>query len=142
MRFHPASALLGLAVATLCLFTMSQGTMHALQAGVQITYQPHPRDYVQIKENTPFTVPPGKLFVLTALGATVGTGSVRLLINPGAGTYCGSNEFVEFGVPGGSIVPAPLGFTAPAGALLSVVRPSDCTGSTSWGRAWGYLAEQ
>jgi len=44
----------------------------------------HPRDYVEISVGNPFTVPTGKIFVLTALGRSVtspSTGTSTITIN-------------------------------------------------------------
>ena len=37
--------------------------------------QPHPRDYVRVRQGTPFTVPTGRILVVTGMGfSTAGTG--------------------------------------------------------------------
>jgi hypothetical protein len=133
-RAHVLSALLGsaLAIGMVVLLSMNQ----VLPAGqhVIVSYGPSPRDMVQIKEGTPYTVPPGKLFVLTGVGSTVGCYTVTLKVN-------GQDEAsTVFSCPstGCSIMSAPVGFTVASGSTLET---SSNTG-LQVARAWGYLADQ
>jgi hypothetical protein len=106
---------------------------------VIVSYGPHPRDMVQIKEGAPYVVPASKLFVLTGLGDNFGgcpgtvlyvNGQQEVTRVEGAGVfpaYC-------------SIIPTPPGFTAQAGSTITVSVTAGC--SPPQGRAWGYLADQ
>ena len=136
LSLHPASAVLGLVFGVLVLLSMSQ--VPPLNArGINVQYGPDPRDMVQIREGTPYTVPAGKLFVPTALGKSNGFNSlIYLNVNSqtevvGWGLYntTGTTAFT-------SMAQVPLGFTVPAGSTITV------TGGSGDGRAWGYLAPQ
>ena len=149
MKLHLPSVLVALAIAALVVITSSQSAVRptlAFPVGAQVEYRPHPRDMVQIKEGTTYTVPAGKLFVLTGLGSRNLIGGtftqITLMVN-GAhevssfGPYYGNGSANLEG--GSSVVATPPGFTAPAGALIEVigdvVSPDDS-------RAWGYLANE
>jgi hypothetical protein len=131
---HPTSLALGLVFAGVCFISMSQ----VWPAGqhIIVEYGPSPRDMVQIREGTPFTVPPGKLLVMTALGNSdaAGIGSI-LRVN---GTVELTNTFVYAQNPP-SVCPIANGLALPAG---SVVEAMNIGGGTANGRAWGYLAPQ
>lgn len=73
MRLHLPSVLLTVGVVGLVALTSSQALTPV--GGFRIEYLPHPRDYVQIKEGTPYTVPVGKLLVVTGLGSADPAGS-------------------------------------------------------------------
>lgn len=69
---HPLSAMFGFVVAGVIAFTTSQAApphMLPVPTTIRIEYAPHPRDMVRIKEGTPYVVPAGRIFVLTALGS-------------------------------------------------------------------------
>lgn len=89
---------------------------------------PDPRDMLVIRqESGPYVVPPGRTFVLTALGNNTTSGSADLAVD-------GVQELIVgfFGsADGPSVVPVAPGFTAPAGATIQVSGVS--------ARAWGYL---
>lgn len=132
MKLHIPSVLLTAGVAGLVLLTSSQALTPV--GGYRIEYLPHPRDMVQIKEDVPFVVPAGKLFVLTALGgANVNASTAQLFVD--------GQEEVSARMGGGTgydprMVPLASGFTVPAGATITVI------GFAHVGRAWGYLASQ
>jgi hypothetical protein len=137
---HPTSLALGIAFGFACFLSMGQTTITPAVLGstVRVEYMPHPRDMVQIRGGTPFTVPAGKLFVLTGIGNTEGgAGSsqiIGLLVNGQREVVTNSNS-----VP--SVVPIPVGLTATSG---SVVELTEVNGSQelSKTRAWGFLAPQ
>jgi hypothetical protein len=130
-----------LTLAVVGLMSMTQ----VLPAGqhVIVGYGPSPRDMVQIKEGTPYTVPNGKLFLLTGLGTGGdtfgGPWSTSLLVNGQTkeasvlSTYSGSGTFYS----SSGIVAMPPGFTATAGTVLEAV--GGINGLDA--RAWGYLAD-
>ena len=150
-RFHAGSVFLGLGVALLAVVAMGQRPVDIGGTLFRVDYGPHPRDMVVIREGTPYTVPAGRLFVLTALGAVSGdTGSspparTRFLVD-GQDEIVGISKVAisdpAFSFPGGtgtSMQAVPLGFTAQAGSVLTVLfGPSGLTDA----RAWGYLAPQ
>jgi len=97
----------------------------------------HPRDFVRITSTSPFVVPDGKWFALTALGkpSSGSGGRTQLFVD---GTDVGfSSEGRLFGAMTGtgdgpaSCPVLPPGVSFPAGLQLTV------TG----GEAWGYLVD-
>jgi hypothetical protein len=149
MKLHFPSALLALGLVGLVAFLSSQASPPPAllnPASIRVEYMPHPRDYVQIKEGTPYTVPGGKIFVLTALGSHNSQGEAYLQIDGVEELRVRCEQFV-FGA-GGSPIPlgegismkrTPIGLTAHAGSVITILagngKPDDC-------RAWGYLATQ
>lgn len=93
---------------------------------------PAPQQMRTISQGQPFTVPPGMVFVVTALGAASTGSGVSLQIN-------GAAEVVAYpannSAAGVTMQPLPSGFVAPSGSVLEPV-----TGGGN-GRAWGYLAD-
>lgn len=132
MKLHLPSVLLTVGVLGLVALTSSQSPL--LPTGYRIEYLPHPRDYVQITSGTPYTVPSGKLFVLTALGAINGVSGPTALVVDGT---------VQATVPSQAANPvcypatAASGLTVAAGGVIEV-----SVGSPGSSRAWGYLASQ
>jgi hypothetical protein len=135
---QPLSLVLGLAFGLACFVAMGQSSISSTPIGtpVRIEYMPHPRDMIVIQQGVPFTVPPGKLLVMTALGNTNADGQGAVLMVNGAVEL--ANAFVYAQNPP-SVCPIPIGLALPAG---SVVEPLTVAGSTGNGRAWGYLATQ
>jgi hypothetical protein len=89
---------------------------------------------VQITQGMPYVVPPGKLFVLTALGVING---VQV-----SGVFSANGVVQAVALPPNSSTanqPAPVanGLSIAAGSVieLSAQAPASC-------RAWGYLASQ
>ena len=135
IQLHPRSLLVGIVLGAIALLTMSQ-SLAPSTATVRVQYMPHPRDMVQIEEGTPFTVPSGRILVVTGLGSNdyTLTGETRLSVN----------SAIELTQPtnGGSyetptVRAVPVGFSAKPGDVVSVD-----SSSGSAGRAWGYLADQ
>ncbi|MFN0009307.1 MAG: hypothetical protein ACKVXR_15495 [Planctomycetota bacterium] len=135
IKVHPLSLAVGLVLGGICLLSMSQAVVAI--SPLRIEYAPHPRDMVQIRGGTPYTVPAGRVFVLTAIGGNnLGPYDPRLLIN-------GLSEVIASSTPTddtASMKAVPPGLTAAAG---SVVELQDVQGGSSQNyRAWGYLAPQ
>lgn len=107
---------------------------------VRVPYRPHPRDLVQIAEGQTYTVPNGMLFVLTALGGTLGGQNASpfpdhaLLVDGVA--QLASLDLVSYLMP--AIASVPTGFTVAAGSTIEVTQ---IAGAVSPGRAWGYLVK-
>jgi hypothetical protein len=146
LTLQPLSLVLGVVFALACFMAMGQSPVCSgtATAPIRIEYLPHPRDMVQIREGTPFTVPPGRLFVLTALGtadASAGAGVSTWLKMNGQNEAQAVSDFMNTGQANNpscsQITPMPAGFTAGPGSILEVV-----SNSGSMGRVWGYLAPQ
>jgi hypothetical protein len=134
LSLQPLSLAVGLVFGGICLLSMSQ-VWHAGQH-IIVEYGPHPRGMVQVREGAPFTVPPGKILVMTSLGNSDAAGSGSILkVN---GTVEITNAFAYAQNPP-SACPIATGLALPAG---SVVEAMNVGGGTANGRAWGYLAPQ
>lgn len=102
----------------------------------QISFQGqvHPRDFVEITQATPYTVPDGKILAITALGRSVGVPSVdssTLTIN---GVQKGI-VYMSLNLPHvPSVLPWTQGLAAQAGDLVE-------TPGTG-GAAYGYLVNE
>lgn len=134
-KLHVVSVAFGVGVAGLLALTTSQASPPPASlnpASIRIEYMPHPRDMVQIKQEEPFTVPVGKIFVLTGMGATNSYESFVLTVDGLPGVMGGSLNNPDADC---SVVPVPLGFTVQAGATIGLAGPPTA-------RAWGYLASQ
>ena len=128
------AALLGLVAVTSSVQRTRPVSTNELTIGDNLTVRvigiPDPRDYVVVREETGlYTVPQGKLFVLTALGTTENVGST-LYVNS-------QRELVRFFTQseGLTVAKVPPGLSAGPGDVLQVV------GGGSSGRAWGYLVD-
>jgi len=138
---HVPSLVIGVLVATVVLMSMGQSS--PVLGPPRIEYGPHPRDMVQIKEGTSYTVPVGRIFVLTGLGTSFMTTNfatlAELRVN-GQREVCGGIGFstASSGTASGSVPGVPMGFTVPAGAVIDV---DELTPNLSNGRAWGYLSQ-
>jgi len=139
LRLHPASLALGLVLAGIAFLSMSQAIVAT--SPLRIEYAPHPRDMVQVIQGVTYTVPPGRIFVLTALGTGEGTSArAALKVNglPVQSTGMAASGY-NGALVGNSVVASPTGLTAKAGDVLEVWNYS--IGSDA-ARAWGYLAPQ
>ena len=149
MKIHPASALSGV-LAVLLVLGLASMTQQQLRRSQQIPLRvtvdgiPTPQQMVQIKEGQTFVVPPGKIFVLTALGTKFYPegGPVALLVNDEIEVeFDGTAGSVTLGLAAWdypSVKPVPPGFTVPAGSTIKAERGP---GSGLSGRAWGYLVD-
>lgn len=138
ISLHPVSlavgAIVGVGVIMLSAQSVSTIPTMRVEAG------PHPRDMMQIREGSPFVVPPGKYFVLTGLGSSAGGGTENLLRVNGqveARTlfYTGSGPIFT----GSFMSSVPSGLAIPWGSTIEVTTSGATTGG---GRAWGYLADR
>lgn len=101
----------------------------------RVPLSPHPRDMVVLREGTPYTVPAGKLFVLTSLGMTRHVNASSILrINGQADCKGPSSDEVQ-----STLTEMPLGRSVPAGSVLEVV--SSAAAADLPARAWGYLSD-
>jgi hypothetical protein len=144
-KLHFLSAAFGFIVAGLLAVTTSQASPPPATlnpAAVRIEYMPHPRDMVQIKEGTSYTVPAGRLLVITALGDATGyfntpTFNVQLSVN---GQVEAAAYYPASVSPSPTVLELAQGLVAKAGDVVAVsVRPGF---SSVDARAWGYLASQ
>ena len=144
IKLYPFSLVVGAAVALLAFVTMGQqsvppGSIHAMPypqcQEFLVEYGPHPRDYVQVKEGEPYTVPAGRLFVLSGLGSTGTQGGGNLVVDGQTEVHATGSTWSSGGGYGNSasVKLLPRGFTAAGGSVVEV------TGTNS--RAWGYLVD-
>jgi hypothetical protein len=106
---------------------------------VSVQFSPRPEDMMRIVEGSSFVVPPGKLFVLTALGGTNagGLGNVVHALRVNGTTEVVALEPYSYELP--PLAQAPPGFAVPGGSTIEAVQ---LAGAPSSSRAWGYLAPQ
>src|SRR5262245_25125751 len=131
LTLHPASLALGLVLGGIALLSMSQAIVST--SPIRIEYAPHPRDMVQVREGVPYTVPPGRILVPTALGKTNGFGFLPALVVNG---QTEATVIANGADSTSSIIQLSPGMSIPAGSVVTV------TGGAGDGRAWGYLAPQ
>lgn len=77
-------------------------------------YTPHPRDFIQIDEGTPYTVPVDKIFVLTSLGQEFQGASVPpspFVIGPLAYLYVNGERYLGGANIGTFNIPSPPALT-------------------------------
>lgn len=137
IQLHPRSLLVSLALGGVVLFSMAQSAAPTY-ATVRMQYMPHPRDMVQIEEGTPYTVPAGKLFVLTGLGSKYGMGGFVTLLVDGVDEPT-ANSTVSSSATATSVAHVTLGLAGQPGSVIDLV------GGVSYpddGRAWGYPADE
>lgn len=136
VRSLAVGLVLGASVVVAMGFTASQTALGILR----VQYTPHPRDMVQIEEGTPYTVPTGKILVVTAVGTP------QLLANGITCLYADNNLVTTAAAVGDlttihgsmpTMVAMPQGLTLHSGSV--VVPQGPFVGS---GRAWGYLAAE
>jgi len=73
LTIHPFSALIGAALVCLTMLTVGaiavQGSSSTRDvSAIEIVSDPHPRDFVRVVEDAPFTVPIGRILVVTGMG--------------------------------------------------------------------------
>lgn len=139
ITIHPGSLVVGAGLLGLVLLLTSAAQRTSASLGhflspnptVEVVGIPDPRDMVMIREGQPFTVPTGKILVVTALGATSNSFVVSLLVD-------GQNEMEAVAnLPYGNsttVQQLPTGFTVPSGSIVEVT-----SGQAIFARAWGYL---
>lgn len=139
--FHvqPLSLCLGVALALVAFFTMSQVAAPSIPTH-RVECGPHPGDMIQFGGAQPYVVPQGKTLVLTAVGGTDPYEDQVVWVEVN-----GQREFrVTNPSTGGSSVRAiPTGFTVQSGGSVRLMRYFSTT--NTWTpeaafRAWGYLA--
>ena len=143
ISIHPLSAVLGAAVLGLvALATSAQRTSEFLGHGshpdeIRVLGIPDPRTAVLIREGTPYTVPSGKLLIVTAVGMTNAPSTENRSVLRLDGkeevttfltTAAGGSSLVEFPSPG-------------IRAVSGQVVEADTLSSGNDGRAWGYLID-
>lgn len=144
ITLHPLSLLIGAGFTVLGLVAMAQAPAAKRPAASHDTdflQVAHPRDWIIVRPGQPFTVPAGKLFVLTAIGQSgppsqtnnsVDFNGVREASSLDLSTYANAQTWDS-----ATIRPVPVGCSAVAGTLIEVF-PSN-VGSPA--RAWGYLVD-
>jgi hypothetical protein len=143
ITIHPFSALIGAAIVCLTMLTVGAVTVQGSSStrdvsAIEVVSDPHPRDFVRIVEGVPFTVPAGKILVVTGMGwHTPGYGTHQLSVFvDGVSIYA---EVVAWETAGthnlGLEIPTP-GIAVAAGAVVT-------TASTyaNYGLALGYLVD-
>jgi hypothetical protein len=137
MKISPVSALVGALLAAVVFLSMAQTTVGT---PLRVEYQAHPRDMVQINGSTPYTVPQGKLLVITGVGSVLNAAVTSSALSVNGQVEARATFFLQGNAVGAvpSMATFPSGLTAGSGSVVSVVdnaNPVD-------GRAWGYLVNQ
>lgn len=105
-------------------------------------YVGDPRDMVQVHEGTPFVVPDGALFVLTALGSVRDQHNCHVYFKVDNSPEVGASGRLYVNVSSTTMQAIPSGLTVGAGRTITVEGIS-CTGMGESrsvnARAWGYL---
>lgn len=134
ISLHPASLAVGLVLGCITLLSMSQASSHT---STRIEIGPLPRDMVQVQEGVPFTVPPGRIFVLTALGTNAeGNSSELVSLLANAVVVARSSTWLNGSAAPLSVASVPRGQAIGAGSVISVVTSSP---APFRGQAWGFL---
>jgi hypothetical protein len=142
IQLHPLSLLAGVGIALLGLVAMGQTSVPnrpLLDHSSMFSQVAHPRDWVVIKEGTTYTVPVGKLLVITALGDHLGScgatylnfNGVRVLTSLSvecSAAYTEGTVFME---------EVPIGLRASSGDVVTLTHQV----SPGVARAWGYLVD-
>lgn len=144
IHLHPLSLFLGAGFALLALVAMAQAPAAKRPATAHdsgLLQVAHPRDWVVIEEGVPFTVPTGRLLVLTAVGSTHETtpsssDRARLMFD-GKPQLEGPIYFYG-GQESGSVRGIPVGLRAGPGAVVVV---DQALPGFQDARAWGYLVD-
>ena len=143
ISIHPFSALVGMAVLSMVWVSAAAMPLQGSSSdrdvsAIEDVNDPRPRDFVRLIGETPYTVPDGKLLVVTGLGSSTGTSGVLLSVD-GVQEATSSYTFSDSGSPipastAASVASLPgLGFVANSGSTVLVSKTS--------GRAWGYLVD-
>ncbi len=142
VSIHPFSALAGAALLGLVL--LATGAVQTAVPIVKLTRPfpgtiqvegiPTPQQMMRVAEGQPFTVPTGKLFVVTGLGMA------QVVAGYGAHLRFDGQPVVSFYWSGevATFVPIPPGFVATAGTVVSA---DSASGSGTNAVATGYLVD-
>ena len=142
IHIHPLSLLVGIGFALLGLVAMGQMpavNRPAAQHDSMYLQVAHPRDWVVIEEGVPYTVPTGKLLVITALGDQMGSCGATYLDFNGARALTGITVACSQNYTEGTVFmeEVPVGLRASSGDVVSVAHQI----TAGVGRAWGYLVD-
>jgi len=100
----------------------------------------HPRNSVRIREGTPFTVPVGKLIVLTSMGSIEVSSAVQntVLTIDGVDEAVVRYSTTQMSTATSTVTPLPEGLVAGEGQVVAVAEldPTDEAGV-----AWGFLVD-
>lgn len=136
LKIHPLSLALGICASAAVVVLTSQATISTFPSG-RFTFGPHPRDFITIREGTPFIVPLGSVFIPTAIGNTEGGVSpVEMRVN--GAVVESAAVHTDYYNNKTSMVPVPSAMGVAAGSVIEVQSNDPST----WvlGRLWGYLA--
>ncbi len=138
---HTPSALAGAVILGLVLLAMgiaqssSFDARVSMKGPVQVIGQPAARDIVTIVEGVPYTVPAGRMIVITAYGTSTGINEAFNVLVDGSQAM-----WADVGTQGEKSsyrsIPSP-GLVAGSGSVVDVVCIGACTNTD--GRLWGYL---
>ncbi len=117
IQLHVPSLAIGVAACALLLVSMSQGAPQI--SPPRVSYGPHPRDMVQIKEGTPYVVPTGTVFTVTGIGSVYNSAiNTTILVDNMQELWA----FNGGGVAGKcSVADVPQGLTVQAGQTITVI---------------------
>jgi hypothetical protein len=141
ISIHPFSALVGMAVLSIVWVSAAAMPLQGSSSdrdvsAIENVNDPHPRDYVILRGNQPYTVPSGRLLVLTSAGrndtwsmsVTVWVDGVQEVYVVGFGTGNGwsvsTSSVIDLGAPG---------LVVQSGQVVEMFAEAD--------RAWGYLVD-
>lgn len=134
IQLHPTSLFVGAAVVGLAFLTMAQNPQP-----INPNWSPRNplpvvllRDYIQIREGTPYTVPPNKILMVTALGSGSNTGQAWIYVSGRSTAEVTANCNAS-----SSVLELARGLTLNAGDIVGVFGAN--TGGS--GVAWGFLAD-
>ena len=132
MKLHPTSLIAGAALfaSILALSSAAPQTVITGSPGVIQHDIAHPRNFVEIKEGTPYTVPSARLFVVTNLGNWNVVDWGQLFVN---GTTV--SRTLAQGPGALSSVPSIGRYVCQPGDVVEV------SGYNNQGRAWGFLTD-
>jgi hypothetical protein len=141
ITIHPFSALIGAAIVCLTMLTVGAVTVQGSSStrdvsAIENVNDPHPRDYVRIDEGTPYTVPTGKILVITGGGCLNGGGTRGGKIQFNGVIIVGFSQ--EGWMVNGPDIPVNFaeGLAAASGTVVSLSR--DAGDSIL---CWGYLVD-
>lgn len=137
LKIHFFSVLIGVAAFATMLVLSSQSSIQPTFPSARFQYGPHPRDFVRLVEGTPYTVPAGKLMVITALGGSQQAGSVPVTLQVNGVDVQGVFADCYYITPA-SMRTLPRFVTATAGDVVTLVGAA--AGPDA--RAWGYLLDR